>query len=431
MGYTGGNVGNGEDGTIQSDDYNYDYVYKPEDFAEHGHQYPLPADVQYTEDHSYAFRIGQLVAAEEDRAEIEAEFARRNIEVSIQVLEGLGCLLVDFAEDPSEPSVVPELVAGFRGEREDGIRLDVSPNHVLFGASHRRPGAGNSPVAIAPLPPIPGPGAPPAAAVNVAVLDSGFYNPAFDDRVSGNEESEIFTPDLATPPVSRLRTHSGHGTFVAGLILQGAPGVTVNAVKVLGADGTVHDVDLALKILSLPVTTNIINISLCGETAENLGLKAVEAALTKMWLLNPNLVVVAAAGNQNNSTLNYPAAYKKVIAVTALNSQGSKACFANYGHWVDACARGVDLTGPFFTKNTPVEAVNWPLGVCSPETPGGPRDFKGWAKWSGTSFAAARLTGRIAAKMLTGVAGADAFSQIVSGRPPKVENGKNLGVAVD
>ena len=60
--------------------------------------------------------------------------------------------------------------------------------------------------------------------------------------------------------------------------------------------------------------------------------------------------------------------------------------WSNLGWWVDVCAGGVDVLGP----------------LCSfDENDRHDRDdeaqtFTGWATWSGTSFAAPKVTGRIA-----------------------------------
>ena len=56
-----------------------------------------------------------------------------------------------------------------------------------------------------------------------------------------------------------------------------------------------------------------------------------------------NVVLVAAAGNDNTSNKMYPAAYDDVIAVAATDYNDQKASFSNYGDWVDVAAPGVDI----------------------------------------------------------------------------------------
>jgi len=52
------------------------------------------------------------------------------------------------------------------------------------------------------------------------------------------------------------------------------------------------------------------------------------------------LVLVAAAGNDNNNVISYPAGYDCVIAVAATTFGDIKADFSSYGTWVDVCAPG-------------------------------------------------------------------------------------------
>jgi serine protease len=53
-----------------------------------------------------------------------------------------------------------------------------------------------------------------------------------------------------------------------------------------------------------------------------------------------NIVMVAAAGNDNNSTPFYPAATNYVIAVGATDQNDVRSTFSNYGSWIDVMAPG-------------------------------------------------------------------------------------------
>lgn len=66
-------------------------------------------------------------------------------------------------------------------------------------------------------------------------------------------------------------------------------------------------------------------------------------------LFKRNVIIVAAAGNENTDTPSYPAAYAGVVSVCATGSRGdrgeySKASFSNFGDWVDICAPGSEIT---------------------------------------------------------------------------------------
>jgi len=58
---------------------------------------------------------------------------------------------------------------------------------------------------------------------------------------------------------------------------------------------------------------------------------------------NAGAILVAGAGNNNNSSFKYPAAYDEVIAVAATDRNDNKASFSNYGNWVDVAAPGVEI----------------------------------------------------------------------------------------
>jgi subtilisin family serine protease len=61
---------------------------------------------------------------------------------------------------------------------------------------------------------------------------------------------------------------------------------------------------------------------------------------------NGNVVVVFAAGNgdlNTDVTPDYPGVYPQVIAVAAIDQQGVKATFSNFGGNVDVCAPGVNI----------------------------------------------------------------------------------------
>jgi subtilisin family serine protease len=86
----------------------------------------------------------------------------------------------------------------------------------------------------------------------------------------------------------------------------------------------------------------------------------------------------------------YPAALPQVISVGALDSTGAAAPFTNYGPWVDACTLGVDVVSIFFDGFDGDEPMV--DGVDSDQ-------FRGWATWSGTSFAAPRVVAALAERI--------------------------------
>ncbi len=142
---------------------------------------------------------------------------------------------------------------------------------------------------------------------------------------------------------------NGHGTAVAGTAAAAgnngvgvagvAWGVSVLPVKVLGANGSGSYSAIANGITySADQGARVINLSLGGTSSSRTLQNAADYAGGKGCLL------VAAAGNNGNSTAVYPAACKNVVAVSALNQADTLPYWSNYGAYVDISAPGEGIT---------------------------------------------------------------------------------------
>jgi subtilisin family serine protease len=74
-------------------------------------------------------------------------------------------------------------------------------------------------------------------------------------------------------------------------------------------------------------------------------------------LLENDILVVAAAGNDDTDTPSYPGAYAPVLAVCATSEKGGrgeygKTKFSNFGAWVDICAPGYQITSTVPGENS-------------------------------------------------------------------------------
>lgn len=79
-----------------------------------------------------------------------------------------------------------------------------------------------------------------------------------------------------------------------------------------------------------------------GEPLGLSGYSATEAAAVD-YAWDKGVVMVAAAGNDGNSAMNYPAAYDKVIAVAATTAVDDRASFSSFGSWVSLMAPGENI----------------------------------------------------------------------------------------
>jgi subtilisin family serine protease len=182
-----------------------------------------------------------------------------------------------------------------------------------------------------------------ASGVIVAVLDSG-VNTSHPD-LSGN----IINGWNYVDNNDDVTDEDGHGTMVAGIIAAmannsiGIAGVASNVsimpLKVLSSSGgSWTDLDKAI-LRAAHSGARIITMSLGGEYSRPS--MAIEAAINHAY--QDGCLLVAAAGNDNNSEPFYPAACENVIAVAAIDQISIKAAFSNYGEYIDLCAPGVNI----------------------------------------------------------------------------------------
>ncbi|GAA4090049.1 S8 family peptidase [Nonomuraea soli] len=167
---------------------------------------------------------------------------------------------------------------------------------------------------------------------------------------------------------------AGHGTFIAGLLLRRAPEAGLQVIRVLDGDGSGDEARLlrALHRLRGERAPQVVNLSLGGHTFDDQPSPLLADAVGAL----PDTVVVACAGNTASDRPFWPAALPGVIGVGALDAaEQRRAAFSGHGPWVDAWARGEWLASSFLSTG----------------------DFSGYATWSGTSFAAALVSGAIAA----------------------------------
>jgi subtilisin family serine protease len=326
-----------------------------------------------TEDAPALLRADQLMVAERDATALPASLTR-------------------WLADPHPPTAgvhrwplrpgtgadVRSLLAEL-GDRDR--HRSAAPVHLLRAAPRWRGGPADEPTAIPDAGPAPAAADPAAAEVTVAVLDTGITaHPWFTERSwwAGVTADQLEIPDgdLDGSPDKQ----AGHGTFVVGVLLRRAPSARVLVRRLLSGDGVCDEVHLIEALHGLRADAiasgrpvQLVNLSFGCYTYDDRPSVLVSEAVAA---LGRHAVLVAAAGNAHTDRPFWPAALKNVIAVGALDPAGrARATFSNSGWWVEACAVGQDVHSAYTSAD----------------------GSAGFARWSGTSFAAPVVTGAIAA----------------------------------
>jgi subtilisin family serine protease len=224
-----------------------------------------------------------------------------------------------------------------------------------------------------------------------------------------DDEDEEFDPParpIANPrrrkATSVLDFEAGHGTFIAGIVRQICPDAEIYSAGVLSSfgdgdvAGVISNLERALREVGKPIDVAVMSFgtNLIDDDPGFFG--------DELLRVLGGAIGVAAAGNQGTSRPYFPAALPEVIGVGGLAAD-AKAWFTNFGGWVDACAPAVDVISTFFNDFQEV--------VAGSKT----RHYQGWARWSGTSFAAPKVAALIAEEMyLYGGGAHDAWKRLTS-----------------
>ena len=176
-------------------------------------------------------------------------------------------------------------------------------------------------------------------AVVIAVVDSG-VDPTHPDLGGAVRAGYDFVDDDADASDS---ARNGHGTAVAGAAAARANngfggvgtcfGCAVMPLRVLGADGIALNVNTAAAIgYVVDHGAAVVNASIYGERSPQVLRDAIARARAA------GVLVVAAAGNEGNTTPEFPAAFPETISVASATPAGERAPFTSYGDWVKFAA---------------------------------------------------------------------------------------------
>src|SRR5215208_3472281 len=206
----------------------------------------------------------------------------------------------------------------------------------------------------------------------------------------------------------------GHGTHVAGTIAQttnnnlGTAGIAYRArimpLRVLDWKGSGDSVAISRAIrYAARHRVDVINLSL--EFPSEVRAAEIPDVLAALrYARQKGVTVVAAAGNQADGAVAYPARAGSVIAVGATTANGCEAEYSNAGDDLDVVAPGGGIDAP--NDDNP-----WDAAHCRPDEPGrsifqqtftrGVTHFGLPGGYEGTSMASPHVSGIIALLMAT------------------------------
>ncbi|WP_343760955.1 S8 family serine peptidase [Deinococcus depolymerans] len=213
--------------------------------------------------------------------------------------------------------------------------------------------------------------------VKVAVIDTGLdlQHQIFEGALAPASETWDFVDNDADPQETGDFNDGayGHGTNVAGIVLQLAPRATIMPLRVLNPDGSGSITDVAQAInWAVDHGAQVINLSLGSVKKTGVIKHMIEYASGR------GVIVVASSGNTGDHQITYPARYSQekgslgelLLSVGSVNHADQKSDFSTYGKELELVAPGEEVYGP---------------------VPGNLMSY-----WSGTSMAAPMVSGALA-----------------------------------
>ena len=146
--------------------------------------------------------------------------------------------------------------------------------------------------------------------------------------------------------------YEGHGTAVAGC----ASAITDNGIGVAGASWGCSIMPLRIGYLPAGSAVGVVGMHWAARALDYSRIKGAKV-FNASWgssdsgglgtaataAINAGIVIVTAAGNNNDQVASYLANLGSVLSVAAVNGSDVKAGFSSYGTWVDVSAPGVSV----------------------------------------------------------------------------------------
>ena len=245
----------------------------------------------------------------------------------------------------------------------------------------------------------------------MAVIDTGLdmNHSSFTNTLVAAADMFDFIGNDATPQEEGVDGQSGygHGTSVAGIVLQVAPQAKIMPLRALGLNGFGDVTDVASAIdFAVSHGAKVINLSLGASEHSTALSTAIGYATTQ------GVQVVSSSGNTGDTNITYPAAQANTsdsvgamsLSVGSVDSNDLKSGFSTFGSNLEVLAPGEFVYGP---------------------VPGNRR-----GAWSGTSMAAPMVSGGLALALgQTLVVAPSSLAQTIKTSAQSIEslNPNNLG----
>lgn len=167
--------------------------------------------------------------------------------------------------------------------------------------------------------------------VTVAIIDTGCNKTLFEQNYPNKTIKYINYYDAYA-----MYDDEGHGTHIAGTIAEGTPSNVGILVLKVSNDRSMY-MSKIVQALNYVIDNNaasVVNMSFGSESNSS----SLEQAI--LSAKNQNIITVAAAGNDGDTRLNYPAALSTTIGVGAIDRSNNRASFSNYNSSVTFSAPG-------------------------------------------------------------------------------------------
>jgi subtilisin family serine protease len=155
--------------------------------------------------------------------------------------------------------------------------------------------------------------------------------------------------------ISGAATNNGVGIASIGYNLKIIAVKSTNSVSAItdGYSGVIYAADAGAKVINMSWGG-----SGGGQTGQNI----------MNYAHNKGCVLVAAAGNDNSTSIFYPAGFTNVISVASTTTNDAKSSFSNYGSWIDISSPGSSIRSTYIISSTGADtyAFNQGTSMASP-----------------------------------------------------------------